>query len=101
MMKKMKLILPAMLILLSGHLYAQAQAQKASPLDPVIAKFNDGANKVNSGDYATAIAEFQEVLVLADGIGSTANDLKSKAQEQLPILHYQVALGFMKPKATW
>ena len=94
----MKLIVPAMLVMLSGYLNAQAQAQKTSPLDPVIEKFNDGANKVNAGDYGTAIAEFQEVLVLAEGLGATANDLKSKAEEQLPILHYQVALSLMKQK---
>ncbi len=97
-MKKMMIAFITLFILVSNLLNAQAQTQKVSPLDPVITKFNNGANKVNAGDYANAIADFQEVLVLADGVGATANDLKTKAQEQLPLLHYQVALNFIKQK---
>jgi tetratricopeptide (TPR) repeat protein len=71
-------------------------AQK--PIDPVIAKFNDGAAKVNAGDFKTAIADFEEVIVLAEKLGAEGNDLKLKAQTQLPVLHYQVASAAMKNK---
>lgn len=69
-----------------------------TPMDPVIAVFNDGVAKVNAGDFKTAIADFEEVLVLAESVGAPANDLKSKAQAQLPVLHYQVANAYIKQK---
>jgi len=69
-----------------------------TPMDPVIAKFNDGASKVNGGDFLTAIADFEEVIALAATVGAPANDLKAKAQAQLPVLHYQVATAYMKQK---
>jgi len=95
-MKKMKLLLFVMFLSVCGFSYSQAQS--TSPLDPVIAKFNDAANKVNSGDYSNAIAEFQEVLVMAESVGESADDLKMKAEEQIPLLHYQVATGLIKQK---
>jgi len=82
----------ALMISLSAVLLAQ------TPLDPVIAKFNDGAAKVNASDFKTAIADFEEVIILAEKVGPTANDLKSKAQNQLPVLYYQVASVSMKAK---
>ena len=69
-----------------------------TPMDPVIEKFNEGAAKVNGGDFKNAISDFDEVILLAESVGTDANDLKLKAQEQLPVLHYQVATGFMKQK---
>jgi len=82
----------ALLISLSFVILAQ------TPLDPIIAKFNDGAAKVNASDFKTAIADFEEVIVLAEKVGPTANDLKTKAQTQLPVLYYQVASAAMKAK---
>jgi tetratricopeptide (TPR) repeat protein len=67
-------------------------------MDPVIAVFNDGVAKINAGDFKTAIADFEEVLVLAETVGEPANDLKAKAQAQLPVLHYQVANAYIKQK---
>ncbi len=95
-MKKMKFALFVILVSLNGFIFAQTKP--SSPLDPIITKFNDGANKVNTGDYTSAIAEFEEVLVMADGVGASANDLKAKAQEQIPILNYQLATGYMKQR---
>ncbi len=69
-----------------------------TPMDPVIAKFNDGAAKVNGGDFKNAISDFDEVILLAESVGSDANDLKAKAQDQIPVLYYQVATGYMKQK---
>lgn len=91
-MKKMMLAITALMFPLSVVLLAQ------TPLDPVIAKFNDGAAKVNASDFKTAIADFEEVIVLAEKVGPTANDLKTKAQTQLPVLYYQVASAAMKAK---
>ena len=94
----MKTYLLTLLVLSAGSLYAQTPAPAKSPLDPVITKFNSAAAKVNAGDFNTAIAEFEEVLTMADAIGPTANDLKSKAQAQLPILQYQMGSNMAKQK---
>lgn len=83
-----------MAVLMSMFIVIFAQ----TPMDPVIAKFNDGAAKVNAGDFKAAIADFEEVITLAETVGAPANDLKAKAQSQLPVLHYQVATAFMKQK---
>ena len=83
-----------MAVLMSMFIVIFAQ----TPMDPVIAKFNDGAAKLNAGDFKTAIADFEEVITLAETVGAPANDLKAKAQSQLPVLHYQVATAFMKQK---
>jgi len=69
-----------------------------TPMDPIIAKFNDGAAKVNASDFKTAIADFEEVIVLSEKLGPQANDLKAKSQAQLPVLYYQVASAAMKAK---
>lgn len=71
-------------------------AQK--PIDAVIAKFNEGAALVNSGDFKNAISDFEEVITLAEKVGAEGNDLKSKAQTQIPVLNYQVANSFIKMK---
>ena len=91
-MKKKKFSLMAMVMSLSFVLYAQ------TPMDPLIAIFNDGAAKVNAGDFKTAIADFEQVIVLSESVGAPANDLKAKSQAQLPVLHYQVATAYMKQK---
>jgi len=91
-MKTKKYVLLGIVMTMSIALFAQ------TPMDPVIAKFNDGAAKVNAGDFKTAIADFEEVIALAETVGESANDLKAKAQSQLPVLHYQVATAYMKQK---
>lgn len=76
-----------------------------SPMDPVIALFNDGAAKINAGDFKTAIADFEEVIPRAEEVSnassdpkvkSTANDLITKSKAQLPVLYYQVATAQIK-----
>ena len=95
-MKKSIVVFLGFLITSSVSLFAQTPA--TSPLDPIITRFNIGAGLVNSGDFKGAIAEFEVVITMADEVGSSANDLKTKAQNQLPILHYQVATSLLKQK---
>jgi tetratricopeptide (TPR) repeat protein len=97
-MKKMKLLLGS-LLLFTGSLFSQTNPAPAkSPLDPVITKFNSAAAKVNAGDHAGALAEFDEVIKMADQIGAPANDLKAKAQAQLPVLNYQIGTVLINQK---
>ena len=99
-MKTMKTVLLSTLCSISLGLFAQTSAPKPAqrPIDAVIAKFNEGAAKVNSGDFKTAIADFDEVIILAEKLGDEANDLKTKSQAQLPVLHYQVANALINQK---
>ncbi len=91
-MNTKKFFLMAVVMSMSVVLFAQ------TPMDPLIAVFNDGAAKVNAGDFKTAIADFEEVIAMAETVGAPANDLKVKSQAQLPVLHYQVATAHMKQK---
>jgi tetratricopeptide (TPR) repeat protein len=91
-MKKMKFALLAVVCSMSLALFAQ------KPIDPVIAKFNDGVAKVNAGDFKTAIADFEEVLTLPETAEAKKNDLRNKAKTQLPVLYYQVANGLINQK---
>jgi tetratricopeptide (TPR) repeat protein len=77
-------------------LTAIVNAQK--PIDQLIAQFNDGAAKINSGDFKAAITDFEGVITMAEKLGPDANDLRNKAQTQLPVLYYQVANACMKDK---
>ncbi len=66
--------------------------------EDVVAKFNEGADGINKGEFALAISDFQEVLMMAETVGSEADDLASKSKQQIPLLNYQAAIGFMKQK---
>ena len=90
-MKQLKL---ALLLLFSSF----SITMTAQTMDDVIAKFNEGAEDVNKGDFVTAIEHFNQLIEMSETVGEEANELKSKSQDQLPLLHYQVAIGFMKQK---
>ena len=70
----------------------------AQTMDDAIAKFNDGADAINKGEFSLAISQFNELLVLAETVGPEADNLVSQAKAQMPLLHYQVATGFIKQK---
>jgi tetratricopeptide (TPR) repeat protein len=90
-MKVFKLFVAILLMSVSGILSAQT-------MDDAIAKFNEGADEINKGEFSTAISYFNELLVVAEAVGSEADGLVSQAKAQLPLLHYQVAIGYMKQK---
>jgi len=89
-MKRFMILLVAAMISFTG-LYAQTYVD-------VVAKFNEGADDINKGEFNTAITHFNEVLAMADVVGDSAADLASKAKEQIPLLNYQMAIGYMKQK---
>lgn len=80
-----------MVLLSSGLVFGQSY-------DDVLAKFNEGADDINKGEYATAISHLQEVLAMAAIVGNQADDLVSESKKQIPLLNYQVAIGYMKQK---
>lgn len=91
-MKQLKLALVVFLVLITGSIYGQT-------LDSLIAKFNKGADEINKGEYVTAISDLSDVLAMADNVsGKEASDLAAKAKQQIPLLHYQVGIAYIKRK---
>ena len=90
-MKKLLLVIAVMCVTLTGMV-------KAQTMNEIIDLFNDAAEKTNKGDYQTAINDFEQLLPIAAQVGDSANDLATKAKEQLPILYWQIAAGHLKQK---
>lgn len=70
----------------------------AQPINDVINKFNDGAQLVSAGSYEEAVAKFEECYKMAVDLGDEGNDMKAKAAEQIPNLHYKMAMDNYKAK---
>lgn len=70
----------------------------AQTLTDVINSFNAGAEEVNAGNFETAITRFEECIQLADQLGAEGEEMKGKAQEQIPAIHYRIALDRYKAK---
>ena len=78
-------------ILMAGTLSAQT-------LTDVINEFNSGVEKLNNQEYDVSIDHFNQVLTMAETVGDEANDMKEKAEEQIPAAYYRQATVFMKRK---
>ena len=78
-------------ILIAGSMSAQS-------LTEVINEFNAGVEKVNNQEYIPSVEHFNAVLSLAEIVGDSANDLKSQAENQIPLAYYRQATLFLKRK---
>lgn len=78
-------------VLLAGTLSAQT-------LTDVINEFNTGVEKLNNQEYEVSVDHFNQVISMAEAVGDEANDMKVKAQEQIPAAYYRQASVFMKRK---
>jgi outer membrane protein assembly factor BamD (BamD/ComL family) len=90
-MKQLKITLVTLMMLFSVSVFAQTQTE-------VIEKFNEGADNVNKGEFNEAITDFEQVIAMASVVGAEAQDLESKAKDQLPKMNYQVAINHIKQK---
>ena len=90
-MKKILGQIVLMLFVLSGISNGQT-------LDDVISLFNEAAEKTNKADYVNAISDFEKLLDVGEKVGDEANDLVSKAQDQLPVLNWQIAAGHLRQR---
>jgi tetratricopeptide (TPR) repeat protein len=63
----------------------------------VIKAYNEGA-KASQTDVNAAIGAFENVVVLADQVGESCNDLKQKAMQILPGLYYKAAYNNLNEK---
>lgn len=73
-----------------------AGSMSAQTLTDVINEFNDGVAKVNTQEYLASVDHFNQVLSLAEAVGDSATDLKTKAEEQIPLAYYRQATLFLK-----
>jgi len=78
-------------ILIAGSLSAQT-------LTDVINEFNAGVEKVNNQEYDASLEHFNQVLSLSETLGAEADEMKGKAQMQIPLAYYRQATMFMKRK---
>ena len=72
------------------NLYAQVR-------NDVIKVYNEGVKSAQT-DIKTAIKAFENVVILSDQVGETANDLKQKAIQILPGLYVKVANNSLNEK---
>jgi len=70
----------------------------AQTLADVINAFNAGAEEVNTGNFEAAIIKFEECIQLAGQLESEGDEMKVKAQEQIPAIHYRIAIDKYKAK---
>ncbi len=78
-------------ILLAGTLSAQT-------LTDVINEFNTGVEKLNNQEYEVSVEHFNRVISMASTVGDEANDMKQKAEAQIPSAYYRQATVYMKRK---
>lgn len=67
-------------------------------INDVINTFNDGAQLVSDGSFEDAVTKFEECYNLATELGEEGNNMKTKAAEQIPALHYRMAMDNYKAR---
>lgn len=70
----------------------------AQTYEDVVKKFNEGYQFVKDGKSAEAKAAFEEVVTMSDAVGGEAEDIKKKAEGQIPPLQYKIAADIYKGK---
>ena len=84
------------LAVLSGNLLTCSLT--AQTLTDVINEFNTGVEKLNNQEYELSVEHFNQVLALAESVGDVADDLKTKAEQQIPSAYYRQATLYLKRK---
>jgi len=81
----------ALSALMNLGIYAQVR-------NDVIKAYNAGVQMMKE-DVAGAIESFESTITIAEQVGETADDLKSRAMQVLPGLYYQVAYNLLNADA--
>lgn len=90
-MEKFKSTLVIILFFITGAVFGQTY-------DDVVTKFNEAADNINKGEFASAITNLQDVLVMGATVGTEADDLVNKSKEQITVANYSLAINYMKQK---
>lgn len=80
-----------LILSLPTHLSAQSLAD-------AIQKFNEGLEQAQNRDFANAIVTFKEAITISDAVGAEANDIKTRAQSQIPRMAFQIAAGYLRDR---
>jgi tetratricopeptide (TPR) repeat protein len=70
----------------------------AQPINEVIEAFNAGAAEMNAGNFEAAIAGFEVTIEKATALGAEGDEMKLKAEGQIPPIHYRIAMDKYKAK---
>ena len=81
----------AMFVFLSVSVNAQT-------INEVIEAFNAAAEEVNTGNFETAISKFEDCIDLATQLGDEGDEMKDRAEGQIPALYYKLATTAYKEK---
>ena len=70
----------------------------AQTINEVIESFNAGAAEVTAGNYESAITNFESTIEQATALGAEGDEMKAKAEMQIPQLYYRMAMDTYKAK---
>lgn len=88
----MKSTAKSFLSLLCGLLLiAMLDVSQAQSREDAIIAFNEGLEKVQSGSRADAIESFKKAIEISNSVGSEADDIRGRAQSQVPRLQLAIA----------
>jgi tetratricopeptide (TPR) repeat protein len=88
----MKSTAKSFLSLLCGLLLiAMLDVSQAQSREDAILAFNEGLEKVQSGSRAEAIESFKKAIEISNRVGSEADDIRGRAQSQVPRLQLAIA----------
>lgn len=68
---------------------AQTQAE-------AITAFNKGYEEANAGNYDAAIEAYQQALTIANQLGPEGEEIKDKAENQIPVVYFKKAASVYK-----
>jgi tetratricopeptide (TPR) repeat protein len=92
--KRASVVLSALLLTLCFSNGVLAQSR-----EDAITKFNEGFALFNEqGDLLAAIEKFKETIVIADEVGSEANDIRERAVGQIPRLAFMHAAQLVRER---
>ena len=70
----------------------------AQTINEVIESFNAGAAEVTAGNFEAAISSFESTIEQATALGAEGDEMKAKAEGQIPPLYYRMAMDTYKAK---
>ena len=91
-------IISAFRIIILTTILFLTTALNAQTINEVITAYNAGAEFVNTGSFEAAISKFEECIQLASQLGAEGDEMKLKAEGQIPALYYRIASDKYKEK---
>lgn len=73
-------------------------SMNAQTLNEVIQAFNAAAGEINAANYEAALTGFESTIELATALGAEGDDMKAKAEGQIPNAYYRIAMDKYKAK---